>query len=276
MNMRFMTAVVLTVAMSDAALGQAPAADASLRSELDRVSRRAVFFGHQSVGENVLQGLSELAAAQGIKLRIAAVPAVDGVAPGTLGHLFIGENRNPHGKLQAFENAFRSRQGVDIAAMKFCYLDFDAKTDAQALFASYRSTVSRIKERHPGIVFVHVTTPLTTVETGFKAFIKGMLGRPPYGAVENQRRAEYNALLRKEYGGREPVFDLARIESTNVDGTLHVKEWDGRSAPALVSAYTGDGGHLNRVGRLRAARELVSVLAGIPQTAATADLRTPR
>jgi hypothetical protein len=275
MNMRFMTAVVLTVAMGDAALGQAPATDASLPGELDRISRRAVFFGHQSVGENVLQGLGELAAAQGMKLRIAAVPAADSVTPGMLGHLFIGENRNPQGKLRAFENAFRSRQGVDIAAMKFCYLDFDAKTDTQALFASYRSMINRIKERHPGIVFVHVTTPLTTVETGVKAFVKRVLGRPPYGALENQRRAEYNALLRREYGGREPVFDLARMESTNADGSPHVKEWDGRSAPALVSAYTDDGGHLNRAGRLRAARELVSVLAGIPQAAAP-DLRTSR
>ena len=32
-------------------------------------------------------------------------------------------------------------------------------------------------------------------------------------------------------------------------------------APALVPAYTDDGGHLNHIGRLRAAKEFITVLA---------------
>jgi lysophospholipase L1-like esterase len=42
-------------------------------------------------------------------------------------------------------------------------------------------------------------------------------------------------------------------------------QWNGGSAPALTPAFTDDGGHLNAAGRLRAARELVSVLAGLPR-----------
>jgi lysophospholipase L1-like esterase len=106
-----------------------------------------------------------------------------------------------------------------------------------------------------------VTLPLTTVQTGLKAFAKRLLGRAPYGTVENVRREEYNELLRAAYAGREPLFDLARIESTAPDGSAVRVRWQGAVAPALAAQYTDDGGHLNVEGRRRAARELIAVLA---------------
>jgi hypothetical protein len=75
------------------------------------------------------------------------------------------------------------------------------------------------------------------------------------------RRDEYNRLLRATYAGREPVFDLARVESTAPDGTRVTVTWNGITAPALSPAYTDDGGHLNARGRLAAAREFLTVLA---------------
>jgi len=240
-------------------------ADASLRQELERVSQRSVFFGHQSVGDNIVDGLGRLSAASGVALRIAAAPSADAIAPGTLGHVFIGENRNPLGKLKAFARAFAKQPAsVDIALVKLCYLDFASDTDVKSLFAAYRSTLSELKQRNPGTVFVHVTTPLTQVESGAKALLKRLLGRAPHGMLENLRRAEYNELLRQEYAGRQPIFDLARVESIAPDGAAQNVEWNGKSAPALAAAYTSDGGHLNEAGKLRAARELVSVLAAIP------------
>jgi len=78
------------------------------------------------------------------------------------------------------------------------------------------------------------------------------------------RREEYNSLLRKAYQGREPFFDLARIESTTPEGTTETVKWKGSVVPVMNPIYTNDGGHLNDAGKIRAARELVSVLAGIP------------
>ena len=46
-------------------------------------------------------------------------------------------------------------------------------------------------------------------------------------------------------------------------------EWKGSAVPVMNSAYTEDGGHLNDVGKLRAARELITVLASIPDRPAT-------
>jgi hypothetical protein len=154
---------------------------------------------------------------------------------------------------------------VEVALVKFCYVDFSADTDAKALFARYRASIDVLRSRHPGTTFVHVTAPLTEVQGGAKGLLKRLLGRAPYGTVENVRREEYNALLRETYGGREPIFDLARIESVAPDGTAVTTQWKGRVVPAMAPVFTEDGGHLNAAGKLRAARELVSVLAALPR-----------
>jgi hypothetical protein len=124
--------------------------------------------------------------------------------------------------------------------------------------------VAELQARNPGTRFVHVTAPLSTVQSGPKAWAKRLLGKAPYGLVENARREEFNALLREAYSGKEPVFDLARVESTLPDGTRTTVSWQARTLPVLADPYTDDGGHLNEQGRLRAARELLSVLAAVP------------
>jgi hypothetical protein len=261
-----MLAMTLTLASGHgawAAAGNAP--DVKLQADLQRVAHQRIYFGHQSVGGNLLQGVQELAAQSGVPIHIVEATKANEVGQNTIGHTFISENRNPLGKLQAFDQAMGvGPSGLNIAFMKFCYLDIDPQTDVKALFAKYRATVDGIRLRNPGLAIVHVTAPLTEVQSGPKAFIKRILGRAPYGVVENQRREEYNTLLRQTYWGREPIFDLARFESVDLDGKNVTGEWGGHAIPTMASSYSDDGGHLNRVGRLHAARQLVSVLAAIP------------
>lgn len=236
-------------------------ADAALHSALERIAGQRIYFAHQSVGANILDGVRELAQAEGVALRIAEQPGADAIPEGTLAHFFVPENGAPLTKLRHFEAALGKGARVDVALLKFCYVDIDAQTDAKALFERYRSTIGRLRQKNPHTVFVHVTLPLTTEQTGPKAWLKRLMGRTPYGTVENLRREEYNALLRKAYAGREPVFDLARMESTAPDGHAVTVSWDGVTAPAMAREYTRDGGHLNEQGRLRVARELIRVLA---------------
>jgi hypothetical protein len=230
------------------------AVDPVLRRELARVAGQRVIFGHQSVGANVLEGLRVLAARERM-----AVP-VTGIR--------VAENGDPLRKLRGFEQAMAGEgAGADIALLKFCYADIGPETDVRALFEAYRAAMARLRVAHPGTAFVHVTVPLTDLQRGPRALAKRLLGRPLHGTVENFRREEYNALLRAQYRGREPVFDLARVESTAPDGAAVRVAWEGRLAPALAHEYTDDGGHLNAAGRLRAARELLGVLAGVVRQA---------
>lgn len=256
---------VVAIGTTTTATARATDVDASLRSELDRVAQRRIFFGHQSVGDNLLDGVKQLATMVGAPVNVVEVKTASAVEPAMIGHALIPENGEPLKKLKSFEQAMGSKStSLDIAFMKFCYVDFTAETNATALFESYRSTLDALQAKNPRTTFVHVTAPLVVVQSGTKARLKRLLGKAPYGTLENMRREEYNTLLRQAYQGRAPIFDLARIESTAPDGRLEAVEWKGRVVPAMVAEYSDDGGHLNAAGKLRAARELVSVLAEIP------------
>jgi lysophospholipase L1-like esterase len=244
-----------------AAMTIAQAADDALRADLTVLTGKRIYFAHQSVGANLLDGVAMLSRETGVPLRIVETPSAAGLVPGTLGHFFVPENGEPLRKLANFEKALGSGSAADIALIKFCYVDIDTSTDAAALFARYQETLAELRATNPHTTFVHVTLPLTTAQAGWKALAKRLVGRAPYGTIENVRREQYNALLRRAYAGREPLFDLARIESTAPDGSAVTVAWDGGVAPAMASVYTDDGGHLNEKGRLVAARALLAVLA---------------
>jgi len=241
---RLMAAILFAAAAQGAS-----AAGAGARAELERLAGAHIFFAHQSVGENILEGMRELADREG-----APRPHLD--------DLRVPENGDPERKIREFEAALERRGGRDdIALLKFCYVDIGPQTNVAALFERYRAAMERLELRYPRVTFVHVTVPLTVEQTGIKAAAKRLLGRHPYGTLENVRREEYNALLRAAYLGREPVFDLAALESVAPDGSAVSVVWDGRKAPALARAYASDGAHLNEAGSLLAARRLLHVLA---------------
>jgi hypothetical protein len=268
-----MLGLVGGLTMATAGSAKADASDSELRADLETVARRRIFFGHQSVGWNLIDGLKQLSAREGVAIRWVEVERGPlAVAPATFAHGPVAENGNPEMKLESFARLMGSgpASGADVALVKFCYVDFRDDTDAARLFARYRSTVADLAARNPGTTFVHVTVPLTTTQGGPKALAKRLLGKAPGGVAENARREEFNALLREAFLGREPVFDLALVESTRPDGGRAVVVWNGRAIPVLAEVYSEDGGHLNQAGRLRAAREFLAVLGRLPATSAGA------
>ena len=150
--------------------------------------------------------------------------------------------------------------GLNVALLKFCYVDILPSTDVRQLFDAYQQTVVRVKAAHPGVKILHVTTPLTTIQSGWKATVKNWLGKAPYGIHENLRREEYNQLLRQTYGQKEPLFDLARIEALQPNGKPYQVTWKSKLVPALFPDYSDDGEHLNAAGQRHAARALVTAL----------------
>lgn len=232
-------------------------AQPSLQAQLSAVAQKKVFFAHQSVGGNVLQGVSSLAAEAKVPLRIAEVPAPTGT-PG-LEHALVGTNTDPSSKLQGFEQLLGKGTAPQLAVVKLCYVDISADTDAAALFAQYQAMVKTLEAKYPNVGLVHVTAPLTTVQAGFKGFLKDTFGKGAAGTRENIKRHTYNELVRKAYGqGR--LFDLAAVEAGEGGGACRFTK-DGASYPCLRPALSDDGGHLNAKGQAEAARALISVLA---------------
>jgi len=226
------------------------------------LTQRRVFFGHQSVGKNLLDGLTELGVQAAQPLRV--VPWKDASTLDTPGivEVAIGQNENPESKLEHFQRVVNEGVGgrADIAFFKFCYIDFKPNTDVDRLWSRYEKTLRELAEKHPRTRFVHVTVPLTVVQTGAKAWLKTLLGRPVYGVEENIVRHRFNEKLRAAYGPSGNVFDLAKSESSGHGGALARFEKDGQFIPYLMPAYTDDGEHLNAAGRAKVARELWSFL----------------
>jgi hypothetical protein len=253
--------VAIVIAAVTATTGRA-SSDEALRRELTLVSGHSLFFGHQSVGANILDGLRDLAAQEGVAVQIGQVESGAGVKPGTWTHAYVGENTRPDLKIGDFERMLAGDARPEVAFLKLCYADVREDTDVRALLGQYQAALARLAAEHPETTFVHVTVPLTVVQRGPKAFVKRILGRAPGAFMENVRREEFNELLRGLAASRnEPLFDLARVESTTPQGVRQSHTWRSLTTPELVPAYASDGAHLNETGRRRAARELVRVLA---------------
>jgi hypothetical protein len=242
------TAVVWTSTSEERFVPALNTAASSITSEeLSAAGAVDLFFGHQSVGRNILDGVSSVYAEKDV-----AAPAITEVRSGSeeadgFVHAAIGKNGDPIGKLAAFDSLLRAGQAerAEIALMKFCYVDIRWDTDVDAVFARYRATLGALERDFPDVMFLHVTTPLTADPSGIKNRLKVLLGRD-----DNVARERYNQLLREAYGDR--VFDLAAIESTAPDG---------RRGTVLYSGYSSDGAHLNETGAAVVAAALLRMLA---------------
>jgi hypothetical protein len=222
-----------------------------------------IFFGHQSVGANILDGVKTvLAANPGIGLRVVQSDHPEAVEGGGLVHAFIGVNGLPATKLAAFDAVMMKGIGPKggLAMYKYCFLDITASTDVPSLFQTYRNNMRKLHETHPDIRFVHITAPLTVNGDGFRNLVKRMLGKPT-AADFNLKRNQYNQLLRAEYQSKEPLFDLAAFESTHGDGTREFFTRGQDTVYTLAPELTDDGAHLNANGREAAAVRFLIFLA---------------
>ncbi len=230
--------------------------------EWKTLEKKRVVFGHQSVGYNILNGVTRLADRDGAKIDIheqRTVPTGQGIT-----HFTIGKNGDPISKIQDFAAAIDAgaAQGADIALMKLCYVDFDATTNARQVANDYIASLESLAQRHPGINFVAVTTPLVVVQTGPKAWLKQLLGKQPNGYLDNARRTEFNTQLRERYLATGRLFDLAKAETESI-GKSCIAHVDGQAVDALCPELTNDGGHLNERGQELVATAFLNFISSL-------------
>lgn len=234
-------------------------------AQVSSLETKKVFFGHQSVGADIIQGIKDVMA-EDSRLKLKIVDSADPeLVPGpAFVESPIGENRKPQSKNEAFATILEKGMGTQggIAMYKYCYVDIDVSTDVQQMFARYREGISALKLKYPLLKVVHITVPLTTVEQDTKFRIKTLLGRTTTADI-NAKRNEFNRLLRQAYTGTDPIFDLAEVESTHPDGSRSYLMRGKETIYTLAPEFTTDGGHLNEVGRRAAAGQLLLVLANL-------------
>lgn len=234
---------------------------------LNDLSEKSIYFGHQSVGKNILSGLDYWNSQGNTQLTIKESRDFSDTITASLTHFRIGQNRNPSMKIDDFRNTVPgiSSENEKIAFFKFCYVDFNAETDTEDLFSQYKSTMIKLQENYPDIQFVLFTAPLKSVRKGIDAIKYRVRYGKDTSKEDNVKRNEFNEKLKNELGGEFPVFDLAKTEATLPDGSLNTYEYMGEQYTAMCSIYTNDGGHLNETGAKIVAFNLLSFLSDLPE-----------
>jgi hypothetical protein len=239
------------------------------RESWAKLARKRIFFGHKSVGYNIIGGIEDIINERDyIKLNILEAHEPGEFDRSVFAHSQVGRNTDPVSKIESFRNIMDSGVGekVDIAFFKFCYVDVMRDSEPREILDSYKAAIEELKGRYPQTKFLHVTVPLCSAPKGLKRDIKEriklMIGRP--GILDdNMMRQNYNTLLNDAYFKTEPVFDLALIESVSPEGFRCYASKGAQKVSLMVPEYTEDGGHLNSQGRKKVAEQLLILLAQI-------------
>ena len=234
-------------------------------SAWQNLSKQRIYFGHQSVGDNILEGINSLMADnEKIKLDIKNYNDMETFAFPVFSQSYIGKNEDIDSKLQEFSKNISGIKGgqLDIAFMKLCFWDIKRYSDVNEIFEKYKKAMSELKNDYPNTKFIYLTIPLMSHSNSIIDNLKRLI-RPDNGDLDNIKRNELNKLIVHEYKGKEPLFDIALIESTRPDGKRAVFLYAGKEYYYLPDEYTNDGGHLNKYASKYVAEQLLIMLANI-------------
>lgn len=230
--------------------------------DLRRFTQSRVFFGHQSVGSNIIDGVGLLyREVEVAEPKVGPVSDI-GVEGGFLAHEQVGVNGDPQSKIDQFTSELEAglADQVDTVVLKFCYDDITRDTDVRAIFDAYSSAMARIQREYPQLRIVYTTVPLTT-KPSWKSKLKAFVTRTtPPSTADNIVREQYNDLIRTEYQGTGQLFDIASLESTAGDGSRVSGTLGDNQYFMLDSQLALDYGHLNDTGSKLAAQEFVRVV----------------
>lgn len=279
----FFAALILVLVISSRAMhyqsATSPALTQVSADTWEKLSQKRILFGHASVGYNILEGIETLKQTYPeVNLEVIHSATPWTVEQPGLTHFHWEDldlwNEQPATppltlrKIDVFSTLMTTqiKGHVDMALMKFCWADINPETDVAQVFAHYKETMAKLMQQFPNTLFVQITTPLVAEPSGalaVKNWIKQLIGKPAFHLSDNVKINQLNDLIRAEYEGKAPIFDLAHVESTALDGKRQTFANNGASYFALVPDYTDDMGHLNAVGRQAVADHLLVFLADL-------------
>jgi len=231
---------------------------------IEALANKRVLFGHASVGNNIVNGIKDIMSAdiRFRKINIRELKANKQLDEPGLYHFGVRKNSFPKKKCDHFKQVLTNGdlgRKADMAFFKLCYVDIEEDSNVQEIFDYYVDTIEYVKKEFPDIEIMHVTVPLYAHRWHLKGAIKRLI-KPD---IHNVKRNEFNTKLMEKYNDSDPIYDLARVESTYPDGRRSSFEYKAKTYFSLANEYTHDGGHLNKIGRYYAAKNLLKVLSEI-------------
>jgi len=244
------------------------------------LQQKRIFFMHQSIGTNLMDGVERLAKDIGIKIPLEKRDAASlqtGFNGNGLLHAYGGKNMYPETKIRSFSEQltlFPENSRPDVAVMKFCFIDFDTDTDIDSLFRKYTENIEQLQQRYPDITFLHMTVPLMEFPLTFKARLKRLLGMSVWIDVTNAKREAFSQRIRDRYPANM-IFDIALHESTHPNGQRESRVDNNQTIYGLVPGFTNDGSHLNEFGQRYVAKAFLEFLSKLPMPSASSPNKEP-
>jgi len=205
------------------------------KADVEAAARQRVLFAHQSVGANILDGVRKLADENNVKLTITESRGDEWKAPAIF-QFMAGQNGDPLGKIKDFVSTSSSFPDIDVAMVKICYVDLNKSSDATAVAKTYADAIKTLQRARPSTRFIAVTSPLTAVPSGAKAWVKSLIKGSSPELADNEKRKDFNDYLRKEFD-KDHLFDLAALEAEKAVAD------DGKEIEVMRPSLTSDGGH---------------------------------
>ena len=232
---------------------------------LDIFTSKRIFFAHQSVGKNILDGIYDLYGENAFK-----IPNIINYMNNNLDHdnfllhCNIGRNKEPLSKCEEFIKIIDATNALSLeyACLKFCYIDINVQTNIEELFNRYINIIEQLSKKHPQITFIHCTIPLRNMKSSLSIRLRELIGRPNRDKLDNIKREDYNQLIRNHYKS-DYIYDIAKQESVISDNKWLCFSYQGKKYLNLNPKYTYDGGHLNKIGRQKLAADFIALICRI-------------
>ena len=133
-----MVLLVLITSCSDKKNGEVKIMDDSLRKDIKDIENVKLYFGHQSVGFNIIDGIEDILK----KLPYANINIVDidkdrELSENYIAHSQVGKNTQPNSKCDAFSKKLNEDllSQTEIALLKFCYVDIRYPSNVEEVFS---------------------------------------------------------------------------------------------------------------------------------------------
>ncbi|MCP4748625.1 MAG: hypothetical protein GY874_21185 [Desulfobacteraceae bacterium] len=227
-----------------------------------KVAKMKIFFGHQSVGFNIIDGINDIMKDNTkINLNIVETLDISQYEDGVFAHFRVGENFKSLSKIEHFKKIVlnNKNKNLDLSFLKLCYVDINKNTDIKKIFIQYQNAMGQVSKE---VKILHFTVPLQTNQTTWKTCLKSLLGRGDrWEYADNIKRNEYNNMLLSKYKNTRQFVDIAKIESTYDNGKREKFKANGKQYYSMIKEYTYDRGHLNEISRQKVANELLLALA---------------
>jgi hypothetical protein len=253
------------------------------QSVMDQIGQLKWYFAHASIGECIMEGVTNLHLANPGFFQLQGFNATNTPPatnqPGTIYQDARG-NPQPFGNYQAKIDYFATAVSngwhypfVNLALNKFCYIDIwltaPNSNAVVAEFNSYLNSMTNLEAAFPQTVFIYATMPVTATNSP-----ADFVGVSP---VSNDYwRNVFNDSLRTWCAtNNRPLFDIADIEThdtngntttfTFTDGGTYQQLWFGNNQGGdQPNGEVGDGAHPTNFGaEARMAQGLYALAAAI-------------